>query len=76
MMKQSLVESKQKCKAVSGTFKLHAVVPVDSVSIAVRDTSCYCSTCIKDVLNGCHGWKVNRLIKPVNEQDSEHPENT
>lgn len=73
---KTILESKQKCQAVSGTFKLHAVVPVDSVSIAVRDTSCYCSTCIKDVLNGCHGWKVNRLIKPVNEQDSEHPENT
>lgn len=34
---KTILESKQKCQAVSGTFKLHAVVPVDSVSIAVRD---------------------------------------
>lgn len=73
---KTILESKLKCQAVSGSFKLHDVVPVYSVSIAVRDTSFYCLTCMKDVLNGCHGWKVNRLIKSVNEQDSRHPENT
>lgn len=73
---KTILESKLKCQAVSRSFKLHDVVPVYSVSIAVRDASFYCSTCILDVLNGCHGWKINRLIKSVNQQDRRHPENT
>lgn len=46
------------------------------MNIAVRETFCYCSTCNKDAHNVCQGWKVYRLIKPVNAQDSGHPENT
>lgn len=49
---KTILYSKQKCQAVSGTFKLHVAVLVDSVSIAVRDTSFYCSACIKDVKDG------------------------
>lgn len=54
-------------EVVLGIFKLYVVVLVDLVSIVVRDIFCYCLICIKDVLNGCYGWKVNRLIKLVNE---------
>lgn len=52
---KTILDSKHKCQAVSGTFKLHAVVPVDSVNIAVRETFCYCSTCNKDAHNVCQG---------------------
>jgi hypothetical protein len=72
-----ILDSKEKCIPVSGTFKLHAVVPIDSVRIAVRDTSCYCPACTTDVLKGCVGWKVNQLLAnspEINEQHTEQNE--
>lgn len=46
-----------------GTFKLHAVVGLGDASVAYRETSCYCQTCINNEL--CSGWTVQQLhVKP------------
>ncbi|WAR13404.1 hypothetical protein MAR_027584 [Mya arenaria] len=43
-------------KVVTGTMKLHFVVPVGNNRVAVRDTSCNCRGCIEDVnTTACKG---------------------
>ena len=58
-------------KAVTGTFKLHSVVPVGESKIASHDLSCNCESCLSDVLNtSCEGWKIHELNKLVKTSDS------
>ena len=59
-------------KAIIGTFKLHAAVPVGESKIAGRDLSCNCESCLSDALNtSCEGRKIHELNKIVKNSDSE-----
>ena len=51
---------------ISGTLKLHAVVPADSWSIYTRDVSCYCHQCLAGSL--CDSWSKHQLIS--NDQEA------
>ncbi|MES9884689.1 MAG: hypothetical protein ABW185_27915 [Sedimenticola sp.] len=55
-----LINERSAC-AVPGTMKLHAVVPVDSLSLFTRDVSCYCQRCLSGSL--CDGWREHRLVR-------------
>ena len=68
---KSILDSKTQCQPVSGTFKLHAVVPLDHTKIATRNTSCYCEKCVASVLEGCGGWEIKHIVK---QQTSENRE--
>ena len=48
---------------VTGTFKIHAVVPVSRNSITTRELSCYCESCIKDERTKEHGWEEHYIQK-------------
>ena len=51
-------------KAVNGTFKIHAVVPVGENKVITREVSCNCNNCLNDVSQStCEGWKVHELYK-------------
>ncbi|KAH3740447.1 hypothetical protein DPMN_047153 [Dreissena polymorpha] len=57
-------------KAVKGTFKLHAVVPIGNTSIATRELSCPCTGFKSDMVNSeCGGWTVHELLKTKSKSD-------
>ncbi|KAH3726725.1 hypothetical protein DPMN_052594 [Dreissena polymorpha] len=57
-------------KAVKGTFKLHAVVPIGNTLIATRELSCSCTGCQSDMVSSeCGGWTVHELLKTNSKSD-------
>lgn len=61
---QELISKKEPPLAVQGTMKIHAVVPIDSRTIATRQLSCNCNSCLSDVTNTeCTGWVVKPIVK-------------
>ena len=64
---EDLKTRNENIKAVKGTFKLHAVVPIGGTAIASRDLSCSCESCRLDVMKSdCGGWTVHELSKTDN----------
>ena len=64
--------AKQKLKAIGGTMKLHAVKGKGNSAVAVRETSCYCETCIASS-STCESWRnetIGLSAKPVLEHSS------
>ena len=49
---------------ITGTFKLHAVVPVGSGLIATRECSCYCTDSMTGVTTcACNVWVVHNIMR-------------
>ncbi|KAK3107744.1 hypothetical protein FSP39_021287 [Pinctada imbricata] len=57
-----MLTKKQQPQPISGTFKLHAVVPYGNGKIATRNTSCYCEKCITHAYTDC-GWEIKEIYK-------------
>ena len=61
-------------KAISGTMKVHAVAGHGNSELSVRETSCYCESCLSDKFI-CSSWrrdcvekrKASEMIETVNE---------
>ena len=61
---QEVLSKKEPPLAVTGTMKLHAVVPINKRTIAIRDVSCYCNSCLVDVTStDCNGWEIRQVLK-------------
>ena len=72
---QEILNKKKHPLAVTGTMKLHAVVPINKRTIAIREVSCYCNSCLVDVTNtDCHGWEKRHVLKQSLEQRVESVE--
>lgn len=56
--------SGQRLRPIPGTMKLHAVAGQDDsvTSIAVRNTSCYCGTCLSETFT-CNSWRIESLVQ-------------
>ena len=49
-----ILQEKEKPLPITGTFRLHAVVPTSKYTIMTRDMSCSCEECLKDVRTSPH----------------------
>ncbi|KAL3862416.1 hypothetical protein ACJMK2_008382 [Sinanodonta woodiana] len=49
-MSNEIIQQKEKPMQISGTFKLHAIVPINSCTILTIETSCYCTGCLEQVI--------------------------
>ena len=61
--------------SVTGTMKLHAVVPSRQAtkSVYTRNVSCYCLTCMTDVeTTDCAGWELHALSVDSNKTSEEN----
>ncbi|VDI54169.1 Hypothetical predicted protein [Mytilus galloprovincialis] len=59
---KSKLLSEQKLRPVPGTMKLHAVAEKGNDVVAVRNTSCYCVTCLSDEFT-CENWQLETVLK-------------
>ncbi|KAL3862597.1 hypothetical protein ACJMK2_008554 [Sinanodonta woodiana] len=53
-MSNEIIQQKEKPMQISGTFKLHAIVPTNSCTILTRETSCYCTGCLVNPQTSVH----------------------
>lgn len=58
-----ILEQKEKPTPISGTFKLHAIIPTNSFTILTRETSCYCNDCLENPRNSIHQWKEQFICR-------------
>ncbi|KAL3842603.1 hypothetical protein ACJMK2_020596 [Sinanodonta woodiana] len=65
-------------RQVKGTIQVHAVIPFEEGSIAVRNTSCFCDKCFVDgqPVPACDGWTVHQMSKTNKVQNSEAEQTT
>ncbi|KAL3861743.1 hypothetical protein ACJMK2_007766 [Sinanodonta woodiana] len=47
-MSSEIIQQKEKPILISGTFKLYAIVPINSCTILTRETLCYCNGCLQE----------------------------
>ncbi|KAL3871137.1 hypothetical protein ACJMK2_039154 [Sinanodonta woodiana] len=50
------------------TFKLHAIVPINSCTILTRETSCYCNGCLVNPQTSIHEWQEQVICKRQDEE--------
>ncbi|CAC5359819.1 unnamed protein product [Mytilus coruscus] len=65
---KSKLISEQKLRPIPGTMKLHAVAEKGNAVVAVRNTSCYCVTCLSDEFT-CENWQLERVLKTGTQTD-------
>lgn len=55
-------------KQVKGTIQVHAVILVEGVRIAVKNTSCLCNACFVDTqtVSVCDGWTIYHMSSDTN----------
>jgi hypothetical protein len=63
-------------KPIVGTMKLHAVVGKGDNCVAVRNTSCYCTTCLSHESATCSTWRNETLVSKVTAQSSNEDESS
>ena len=73
---EAIIGEKPTAFTIQGTMKVHAVVPIDKFTVAIRELSCYCCECMANVTTThCSGWSLKQIIKkPVEEEPARSTE--
>ena len=67
-MSNEIIQQKEKPMQLSGTFKLHAIVPINSCTILTRETSCYCNGCLVNPQTSVHEWQEHVICRRQDEE--------
>ncbi|KAL3878189.1 hypothetical protein ACJMK2_030557 [Sinanodonta woodiana] len=67
-MSNEIIQQKVKPMQISGTIKLHAIVPINSCTILIRETSCYCNGCLVNPQTSIHEWQEQVICKRQDEE--------
>lgn len=64
--KKAMELAKVKLKPIHGTMKLHAAKGKGNSIVAIRDTSCYCDTCV--TYDTCDTWRNVTTVSSASEE--------
>ncbi|KAK3610439.1 hypothetical protein CHS0354_016616 [Potamilus streckersoni] len=62
-MSNEIIQQEEKPMQISGTFKLHAIMPINSCTILTRETSCYCNGCLVNPQTSVHEWQEHVMCR-------------